>query len=82
MAIIKQSGLNPHQGKTMTTAGLREPRAPLCWVCGKRRAGQLYTINPNGQQICADCAGPKAEGVLKGECDPENCACGKVAEPE
>ena len=76
MAIIKQGGSDPYKGKVMTTMGYRAPRPPLCLVCGERKEGQLYTINANGQQVCADCASPKDRVVLTG-CDPENCACGE-----
>lgn len=80
MAIIKQGGSNPNSGKVTTTMGIREPRAPICEVCGERKTGQLYTINANGQKTCADCSGRVGEGVLKGVCDPENCACGQPNE--
>lgn len=82
MAIVKQTGPNPNAGKVNTTMGLRAPRAPLCTQCRERKDGQLYTVNPNGQLICADCAGAKGEGVLKGTCDPENCACGRTDDTE
>lgn len=48
----------------MTTIGLRAARPPLCLVCGERREGQLYTVNPNGQVTCADCSSPLDRDVL------------------
>lgn len=78
MAIVKQGGSNPYHGKVMTTMGYRDPRAPLCMQCGEYKNGQLYTVNGYGQAICADCAGPKNAPVLKGHCDPDDCACGRV----
>ena len=81
MAIIKQGGGDPYKGKVMTTMGYREPRPPLCLVCGERKDG-LYTVNGYGQQVCPDCAGEKHRVVLTG-CDGENCACGESCdEPE
>lgn len=82
MAIRKEGGSNPYRGKVMTTMGYREPRPPLCMVCGERRPDQLYTINDNGQVSCADCAGPSHAAVLKGVCDPETCACGNCGTDE
>lgn len=78
MAIIKQGGSNPHAGLVTTTMGLRGHRPPRCLVCGERREGQLYTVNANGQEVCADCASPKNRVVLAptcGECGDEGCAC-------
>ncbi|HSE46751.1 MAG TPA: hypothetical protein VLA89_15625 [Gemmatimonadales bacterium] len=75
MAVIKQGGSNPYQGKVMTTMGYKDPRPLLCFVCGQRKEG-LFTINANGQQICSDCAGPKNAGALKGVCCEGECACG------
>ena len=77
MAIVKQGGSNPYAGKVMTSMGYRESRPPLCMSCGERKEG-LYTVNANGQQVCADCAGSRDKAVLRGCCDPGSCACGKV----
>lgn len=82
MAIIKQGGGNPHKGQVMTSMGLRAPRPPLCMACGQRKEDQLYTINVYGQEVCADCAGPKHAAALRGACDPDNCACGKRKDGE
>lgn len=76
MAIVKQGGPS-YSGKVNTSMGLREPRAPICTKCRERKNGMLYTLDANNQLLCADCAGRRADGVLKGHCDPENCACGK-----
>ena len=81
MAIRKEGGSNPYAGKVMTTFGYRESRPPLCMKCGQRRPDQIYTINGNGQVTCADCASPQDQAILKGCCDPGNCACGLV-EPD
>lgn len=70
MAILKQGGSNPYAGKVNTSMGMREPRPPLCMVCGERREGQIYTVNANGQTSCATCAGPKHAKTLLGVCDP------------
>ena len=78
MAIVKQGGTNPNSGSVMTSMGYRQYRPPLCQKCGERKPDQLYTINANGQQVCADCAGRVGEGVLRQTCDPETCACGKA----
>lgn len=65
----------PNTGRVMTTMGYKEARPPLCMKCGERREGQLYTINANGQEVCADCASPKNAGLLKGtSCGPD-CTC-------
>lgn len=81
MAIRKEGGSNPYRGKVMTTMGYRAPRPPLCMSCGGRKEDQIYTISTNGQVICADCASPKDQGILKGCCNPDTCACGQV-EPD
>lgn len=85
MAIVKQGGSNPYAGKVMTSMGYRDPRPPMCMQCGQRKDG-LYTVNANGKEVCPDCASPRDRELLKGTCDPENCACGKVeaegADPE
>ena len=57
MAVIKQGGGNPYAGKVMTTQGYKEHRAPVCTNCRQRKDGQLYTVNANGQIVCADCSG-------------------------
>ncbi len=82
MSVVKQGGSNPYGAKVTTSMGLREPRAPLCTKCRERKNGMLYTLDANNQLICADCAGPGALGVLKSDCDPENCACGQEQDPE
>jgi len=61
----------------MTTMGYREARPPVCEKCGERKDG-MYTQNGNGQWICPDCASPQDRDILRGTCDPETCACGKV----
>lgn len=76
MAVIRQ-GANPNAGRITTTMGMREPRPPVCNSCRKRKEGQLYTVNANGQVVCADCSGSFGEGVLRGVCDPETCDCGE-----
>lgn len=76
MAIKRQGGQDPNRGQVMTTMGYRAPRPPLCMRCGQRREGQLYTVNANGQEVCADCASPSSRDLLKGTCDPETCPCG------
>lgn len=84
MAIVRQGGY-PTGQSVMTTMGLRSPRPPVCTNCRERKSGQLYTVDPNGQVVCADCSGSAGEGVLRGSCDPENCACGAKndeADPE
>ena len=76
MALIRQGGQNPNSGQVNTTMGLRAPRPPLCEKCGERKH-QIYTVNANGQTVCADCAGSMGAGVLNSFCeDPENCNCG------
>lgn len=77
MAIKKVGGGNPYAGQVMTTQGYRAPRPPLCLVCGQRKEGQIYTINGNGQQVCADCAGEKHAQVLKACANGagDDCAC-------
>jgi hypothetical protein len=82
VSIVKQTGPNPNSGKVTTSMGLREPRAPLCTRCRERKNGQLYTLDANNQLICSDCANPRDQRVLKGTCDPENCACARTTEPE
>lgn len=77
MAIIRQTGHTANAGRVTTTMGLREPRPPVCTRCRERRENVLYTIDPNGQIICGECSGSIGAGVLKGVCDPDNCACGK-----
>lgn len=82
MAIKKVGGKNPNAGKVTTTMGLRDRRPPLCMKCGERRPGQLYSVNANGQEVCADCAGDREQAVLApaacAECDPdEGCSCVK-----
>lgn len=74
MAVIKAGGSNPYAGKVMTTQGYKDHRAPVCTSCRQRKEG-LYTMNANGQIICADCAGKKAEGVLTGVCSTDECPC-------
>ena len=64
MAVIKQGGRNPYSGQVMTTMGYRAPRPPLCMVCGERKANQIYTINGNGQQVCADCGSPYDREIM------------------
>lgn len=81
MAVIKQGGSNPYQGKVMTTMGYREPRPPLCMKCGGRKPG-LYTVDGNGQQVCPDCASPADREILVGKCDPDKCACGEKTDGE
>lgn len=51
-------------GTVMTTMGWRAVRPPECAECGERREGQLYTSNPYGQFVCADCASPGDRAVL------------------
>ena len=78
MAVIKQGGSNPYSGKVMTTQGYKEHRAPVCTSCRQRKEGQLYTVNANGQTVCADCSGRYGEGVLKGVCSEDECACDRT----
>lgn len=68
-------------GNVMTTMGLRASRPPLCMKCGERKDG-LYTFDANGQQVCPDCASVRDRELLKGTCDPDNCACGKATVDE
>lgn len=77
MAIVKQGGSNPYEGKVMTSMGYRDSRPPRCMVCGEFKDG-LYTRNGYGQDVCPDCASPKDRELLTGSCDPESCACGKA----
>jgi hypothetical protein len=74
MAVIKQGGSNPYAGQVMTTMGYKANRPPLCMACGKRREGQLYTVNANGQVVCADCANP-ADRVNLVQCGSTGEAC-------
>lgn len=68
-------GVNPQAGRVMTTQGYRERRPPRCMKCGERKDDGLYTVNPNGQAVCPDCAGAKHAAVLKGtSCGPD-CTC-------
>lgn len=76
MAIVKKGGSNPYAGQVMTTMGYRQRRAPRCMRCGERREGQIYTVNANGQEVCADCASPSSREILTGFCDPDNDSCG------
>lgn len=76
MPITKQTD---GSANVMTTMGYRQNRPPVCTVCRERKVGQLYTTNPNGQVVCADCSGSMGSGVLRQECcDPNTCACGKT----
>ena len=65
MVVIKQGGSNPYAGQVNTTMGMRDSRAPVCWICHERKTGQLYTFNSNGQLVCADCSGSFGRGVLR-----------------
>lgn len=76
MAVIKQGGGNPYGTRVMTTRGYKNVRPPLCYKCRERKEGVLYTVDPNGNFVCADCAGRVADGALKGVCQEGECACG------
>lgn len=76
MALVKHGGHGASTANVMTTMGLRAPRPPVCTSCRERKVGQLYTTNANGQVVCGDCSGSVGRDVLRGVCDPENCACG------
>lgn len=78
MAVIRQGGSNPYTGKVMTTQGLKDHRAPVCTNCRQRKEGQLYTVNANGQIVCADCSGSYGIGILKGVCDEDECTCDRT----
>jgi hypothetical protein len=52
-------------GMVMTTMGLRAARPPVCGSCGERREGQLYTVDLNGREICAECARPEDAEILR-----------------
>lgn len=82
MSVVHNGGTG--ESRVMTTRGLRKPRPPECTVCRLRKEGQLYTVNPNGQLVCADCSGTYGEGVLRQECcDGDSCPCGvKRDEPD
>lgn len=56
MSVNRQTGVT-------TTMGLRDHRPPRCMKCGERKDG-LFTVNPNGQEVCPDCAAPKHREVL------------------
>ena len=62
MALIRQGGASPEG--VLTTQGLKANRSPLCHKCHQRKPG-LYSINVNGQPVCADCAGSVGHGVLQ-----------------
>lgn len=79
MAVIRQGG-NPMSGKVMTSMGLKDIRPPICNKCRERKEGQIYSRDANGNFNCEDCAGNKQKEMLKGSCDPEKCACGRVVE--
>lgn len=64
MAIIRQGGSNPYDGKVMTTMGYRQRRPPRCMNCNGFKEGQLYTVDVNGRTVCADCASPKDAAIL------------------
>lgn len=64
MGLIRQGGGDPNASKVNTTMGMREPRPPVCWSCGQRKVGQLYTHDPNGSPICGECSGSFGAGVL------------------
>ena len=61
MALIKQGG--EPSGTVWTSMGPREPRPALCHLCRERKTG-VFTINVNGQTVCADCGGSSVRGVL------------------
>lgn len=75
MAVIRQTGSNPYAGKVMTSNGLKDRRPPVCTKCRERREG-LYTLDVNGSLVCGVCSGSMGDGILRGKCDPETCACG------
>lgn len=66
MPLIKQGGSDPYSGQDFTTTGYKAHRPPVCMKCGERKKG-LYSINVNGQLVCADCMGRAGEGVLSSE---------------
>lgn len=66
MAVIKQGGTNPYPGQVNTTQGMKEKRPPVCPLCRERKDG-LYTMNANGQIVCAACSGRFGRGVLEPE---------------
>lgn len=59
MALVKQTGPNPHAGMVNTTMGMKNRRPPLCWTCRERREGEIYGLTANGQPICETCATKK-----------------------
>lgn len=61
MALIKQGGDASDQ--IMTTMGLRKYRAAICPLCHERKPG-TYTVNVNGQVVCADCSGDYGRGIV------------------
>lgn len=82
MAIKKTGGSNPNAGQVTTTMGMRASRPPLCLRCGLRKEGQLYTINANGQQVCADCAGGSNLAILAPCENGLGADCGCHEEPD
>lgn len=73
MAVQKQGGF-PGVG----VHGSTPHRAPVCNTCRKRKEGQIYSRTPNGEFVCEDCSSPFQKDLLKGSCDSEFCACGRV----
>jgi hypothetical protein len=69
MPLVKQGGENPYSGQVTTTMGMRKSKAPLCVNCRQRKEGELYTLSPNGQELCPDCAGSMGRGVLTPDMD-------------
>ena len=79
MVIIRQQGIPAREaGQVMTSRGLQAVRPPECNTCRERKAGQIYSRNPNGDFVCEDCASPKDQALLKGTCDPDVCPCGRT----
>lgn len=60
MGVIRQD-----PGKVMTTRGLKDRKYRQCGQCGLDKEDSLFTMNPNGQFVCPDCAGAKHAATLR-----------------